>query len=115
MAHYYQRIHPEYRDLPEVAPSCASMLRHQQMSLVYPYAHTSIYLPQDQRGNRQMAMAKAVHARRDATIHWHLDDDYLGATTLNHQQSIATGPGEHQLVLVDDRGEEIMQTFVVVN
>jgi len=115
MAHYYQRIHPEYRDLPEVAPSCASMLRQQQMSLVYPYAHTSIYLPQDQRGNRQMAMAKAVHARRDATIHWHLDDDYLGATTLNHQQSIATGPGRHQLVLVDDRGEEIMQTFVVVN
>ncbi len=115
MAHYYKRVHPEYSDLPEIAPSCLSMMRQRNMSLVYPYAHTSIYLPKDERGDRQMAMARAVHARRDATIHWHLDDDYLGSTKDLHQQSIATGPGEHQLVLVDDRGEEIMQTFVVVN
>lgn len=55
-------------------------------------------------------------AHRDigATIHWHLDDRYLGETTLIHQMEFQAPAGVHLLTLVDSQGNILEKSFEVV-
>lgn len=46
-----------------------------------------------------------AHRDISATIHWHLDDRYLGETTLIHQMEFQAPAGVHLLTLVDSQGK----------
>lgn len=49
-----------------------------------------------------------------ARIFWHLDQEYVGVTQDIHQLALAPGPGEHRIVLVDERGERPERSFVML-
>jgi penicillin-binding protein 1C len=57
---------------------------------------------------------EVAHRETGVTIYWHLDDQYLGETTLIHQVELTALPGNHTLTLVDSRGNILEKQFEVV-
>jgi len=114
--YYFRRAHAEYRALPDARPDCAGAgdPGKNALALLYPDANARVLIPQELDGKRGRTVFEAVARRRNATIYWHLDGQYLGETHTFHQQSLDIEPGEHILTLVDDTGDRIARTFQVL-
>jgi len=57
---------------------------------------------------------EAAHSRPDATLFWHLDGNYLGKTTVFHQQALDMEPGAHEITVVDQEGNSATRRFEVL-
>jgi len=115
--YYYRRAHADYRQLPAVRAGCeaAPDAGHGSLALIYPESNARVLIPRELDGTRGRTVFEAVSRRRDATIYWHLDGQYLGETHTFHQQSLDIDPGEHILTLVDDTGEHLARRFQVLS
>jgi penicillin-binding protein 1C len=117
--YYYRADHPEYRTLPPFRADCAAGTAGERgsrvMSLIYPEPGTAVYVPVGLDGEVGEIVCEAVHREDGATVHWHLDEDYVASTRLFHQISIAPEAGGHRLVLVDDEGRRLERRFEVVS
>jgi penicillin-binding protein 1C len=113
---YFRRVHADYRPLPAMRPDCQSAHPggNPTLALIYPDANARVLIPKELNGVRGRTVFEAVSRRRDATIYWHLDHQYLGQTHTFHQQSLDIAPGEHTLTLVDDAGERVARQFEVL-
>ncbi|HEV7608851.1 MAG TPA: penicillin-binding protein 1C [Steroidobacteraceae bacterium] len=112
---YFRRTHAEYRPLPALRADCAAAnSARASLALLYPDANARVLIPRELDGSRGRTVFEAVSRRREATIYWHLDGQYLGETHTFHQQSLDMDPGEHILTLVDDAGERVARRFQVV-
>jgi penicillin-binding protein 1C len=118
MEFYYRKYHPDYRTLPPFRGDCDGSLQAETgrrvMNLIYPEPNTSVYIPTDLDGRPGWVVFEAVHRENRATIYWHLDENYLGATRDFHQISLRPDPGEHRLILVDESGRRIERGFRVI-
>jgi penicillin-binding protein 1C len=114
---YYRRNHPEYLPLPARRADCHAGADPARVSLalLYPDANARVLIPRELDGTRGRTVFEAVSRRRDATIYWHLDGQFLGETHTFHQQSLDIDPGEHILTLVDDTGEHVARRFQVLS
>ena len=113
--YYYRRMHAEYRPLPALRADCAARgVRRGTLALLYPDVNGRVLIPDELDGTRGRTVFEAVHRRRDATVYWHLDGQYLGETHTFHQQSLDIDPGQHILTLVDDEGERVARRFEVL-
>jgi penicillin-binding protein 1C len=117
--YYYRTDHPEYRTLPPLRADCAALTAGERgsrvMSLVYPEPATGVYVPIGLDGAVGEVVFEAVHKEVGATIHWHLDEEYLASTRVFHQIGVAPRPGPHRLVLVDDEGRRLERAFEVIS
>jgi len=116
---YYKIRHADYADLPPYRKDCEPVAlagkNNKAMSLVYPQRAARIYLPINLEGKTVSTVFEAVHRDANATVFWHLDDNYLGSTQNGlHQMALAPGPGLHTLTLVDNEGEKVVQKFEIV-
>jgi penicillin-binding protein 1C len=112
--YYYRRSHAEYRPLPPARADCQGNSGRPGIALLYPDPNSQVLIPQELDGKRGRAVFEAVSRRREATIYWHLDGQYLGETHTFHQQSLDIDPGEHILTVVDDEGERVARRFQVI-
>jgi penicillin-binding protein 1C len=113
--YYFRRAHAEYRPIPAMRADCqAAQNGRPALAVLYPDANSRVLIPRELDGKQGRAVFEAVHRRRDATIYWHLDGEYLGETHTFHQQSLDMDPGEHILTLVDDQGERVARPFQVI-
>jgi len=119
MEYFWKRNHSDYRSLPPWRQDCiASLSQHTDdspMELLYPAPGSGIHIPLQLDGKLGRAVFRAVHRDPEATLHWHLDDRYLGETRLFHEQSISAAPGLHTLVLVDQGGQRLRRNFRVLD
>lgn len=117
-AWFYRRRHPDYRPLPAWRSDCLAgarrIQRHTPMALIYPHAGTALYIPVELSGRRGRAVFRAVHQRSEASLFWHLDDNYLGRTRHFHEWALKAEPGWHTLTLVDDQGFRLRRRFKVL-
>ena len=65
-------------------------------------------------GGINYCIKKIYEINPQATIYWHLDGRYIGATRELHQMAIAPAPGKHVLTLVDENGEQVRRMFTVL-
>jgi penicillin-binding protein 1C len=114
--HFYRRRNAGYRPLPPFRADCdgAQLAAQTPMELLYPHAGTRLYIPIDLNTQRGRAVVEAVHRDPNATLHWHLDDRYIGATRTYHQQAIDVEPGTHSLTVVDGEGNRLSRRFEVL-
>ena len=117
--YYFRRAHAEYRPLPAIRADCQAAFSARggsqpALAVLYPDANAQVLIPRELDGSRGRTVFEAVSRRREATIYWHLDGQYLGETHTFHQQSLDMDPGEHILTLVDDEGERVARRFQVV-
>jgi penicillin-binding protein 1C len=117
--YYYRVDHPEYRPLPPFRADCgggpAAERGSRVMNLIYPEPDMSVYVPIGLDGRAGEVVFEAVHREDGATIHWHLDENYLASTRVFHQISLNPEPGEHRLVLTDGEGRRLERMFRVVS
>lgn len=113
--YYYRQSASDY-----AVPPVATALR--PLELIYPHHNAILYLP---RGFSSAGAAategfvfRAAHRSDSATLHWHLDNHYLGATrsasAAGHTISVTPSAGEHWLTVVDEAGNSQRIRFTVL-
>ncbi len=113
---YYRRQHSQYRTLPAYRDDCAVARGSMQaaMEFLYPNSGTRLYIPIDLGTQRGRTVFEAVHREANASLRWHLDDQYIGATRTYHQQALDISVGPHVVTIVDDRGNRLSRRFEVL-
>jgi penicillin-binding protein 1C len=111
---YFRKSHAEYRPLPPMRADCQGADTRPALALLYPDTNARVIIPRELDGSHGRTVFEAVDRRREATIYWHLDGEYLGETHTFHQQTLDIEPGEHILTLVDDTGERVARRFQVL-
>ncbi|PUA27535.1 MAG: penicillin-binding protein 1C [Cellvibrio sp. 79] len=115
---YWRQHHSEYRTLPPWRRDCladsAQVDDDNPMELIYPQAHSRIYIPVDLDGKRSRVVLKAVHRDAAATLYWHLDDEFLGETKVFHEREASLEPGVHKLLVMDKNGYKLERRFNVI-
>jgi penicillin-binding protein 1C len=84
------------------------------LALFNPGPGAQIYIPLELDGGEGRAVFAAAHRDSNARIHWHLDDTYLGSTTVFHEMEARPAPGPHTLTLVDEKGSTLSRRFEVL-
>ncbi len=113
MEWYYRKSDPTYRSLPPFLPGCAEPAGD-VMEMIYPRESSRIFIPRGLDGERSRVVLEVAHRNAATTIYWHLDELYLGETSLIHQMEILAEPGWHTLTLVDSDGNHLDKRFRVV-
>lgn len=113
MEWYFKKKDPHYQTLPPFAPGCM-VLDEQAMELIYPKETRQVFIPRGLDGQLSRVVFEAAHREAGATIHWHLDNRYLGETTQIHQLEFHAPEGMHTLTLVDSDGNFLEKRFEVV-
>jgi penicillin-binding protein 1C len=113
MEWFYRRKDPRYRVLPPFLPGCAGG-NEMPMELIYPKETRQVFIPRGLDGQLSRVVFEAAHRETGATIYWHLDDRYLGETSLIHQMEFLAPEGMHTLTLVDSHGNILEKRFEVV-
>ena len=113
---YYKSKDPTYKLVPPLRPDCLNTSNTDQkvMQMIYPRFKTSIYIPIDLDGEESRTVFKVAHRDDQATIYWHLNQEYIGQTQSFHHFELNPPFGKHQLTLVDDKGNRLEMDFEVV-
>ena len=94
-------------------PKCLQNIPQANMELLYPQNGFRIVLTKQMDGSTGRLIMLATHRRADATIHWHLNADYLGSTQQSHQMAVLPDTGRYVVTLVDDEGASVRCLFRV--
>ena len=95
--------------------SAASFLLLSDMDFIYPKNSNKIFIPIELDGSRGKMIFEIAHRNAASKIYWHLDGNYLGYTQDFHQQDISGEKGWHELVVVDELGNELIKKFEVLS
>ncbi|MEL7588391.1 MAG: penicillin-binding protein 1C [Prolixibacteraceae bacterium] len=114
MEWYYKKQNPFYRSLPPLHPDCAGAFDLPVMEMIYPRENNRIFVPVPLDGSTGRVILEAAHSSPVSEIYWHLDDRYLGQTTVSHQMAVELQPGKHLITLVDNRGNQLVKPVFVV-
>ena len=112
--YYYKQNHPEYTALPPYMPGC-SLPGEQMMDILVPDNNTAVYIPKGIDGKLGMLVFEAVHRRKDATIFWHIDNDFIKETHGIHKIEVTPSIGKHILLIEDEEGNVVRRRFKVLN
>ncbi len=111
---FYTKKHGDYRPLPPLRRDCELSDHTNPMQLIYPRRPTRIYVPVKLDGSISNTIFTVAHRRPDTQIHWHLDEEFIGTTSVYHNMALAPAPGKHLLTLVDENGYRLEQPFEIV-
>lgn len=90
------------------------------LEVIYPQPGAMLYLPKGERGSNgfEKFVFRAAHRSDSASVHWHLDQVYLGTTRSSsaggHTLAVSPSAGEHRLTVVDDAGYTQSLGFTVL-
>ena len=84
------------------------------MAVIYPKEMTGILVPRELDGSLGRTVFEIAHRQADATVFWHLDNNYIGRTQTIHRMETAPDAGRHTMTLVDQSGESISWEFEVL-
>ncbi len=111
--YYYKQKNPDYKALPKFKEGCVGQSTGQPMQLIYPLPNSKILLPIDLDGTLKSTVFKAAHREESSTIYWHLDEQFVGQTSIFHHLELKPEPGGHQITLVDEQGSRLTRRFEV--
>lgn len=115
--YYYKPHHAYYKTLPPYRSDCqdaSSAATNNPMQLIYPKELTKIFVPIDLDGKLSRTIFKVAHRTPTETIHWHLDESYLGSTIDFHEMELNPVQGYHLLTLVDEKGNRLERKFRII-
>ena len=102
MEWFYRQRHPEYDDRVSVSASDGNA-----MEFIYPESGSRITLPRQMDGTPGEIVLNLAHHDKNATVYWHMDEQYLGETRFLHQMRVRPEPGRHSITAVDDAGRQL--------
>ncbi len=114
MEYYYRMRNPSYRTLPPFRKGCTDDMKVPSMEFIYPPRDARIFIPRSLQGQMMSMLPEIAHRRRNATVYWHLDNNYIGMTRQLHQTEIRVGEGEHLITAVDEEGITVSRKFFCI-
>ena len=111
---YYRKNHSDYNGMPEVYPGCEHP-NEGQIVINYPAPNARIYIPRELDGTYGNVVIEASHLNPEATLYWHLDDEFIGSTRKEHKQSLMLSKGTYRLTLIDEQGNHTTRKFTVIS
>ena len=105
-AWYYRQRHPEYKSLPPFLPGCGEDGLN-PMQFIYPHGNVTVYPQKQLDGSIGDITFELAHNRRDATVFWHIDNEYITSTSDFHKLSVNLSPGIHAITVVDEEGNTL--------
>lgn len=112
---YYKTLNADYRKLPPYKVGCKPVADEKHIELIYPQQNVEIYVPVELDGKLGETVFEAAHHNPEATIFWHLDDEFVGETKHIHQLSLQPKAGLHVIKLLDEKGNSKTVQFRVVS
>jgi penicillin-binding protein 1C len=113
--YYYRTRNPNYVTPPEYRADCKTATsKTNPMQLIYPKSVTKIYMPIDFDGKPTQTVFRVAHRQAEATVFWHLDNEFVGSTKTFHQIAVQPSVGKHRLTLVDENGNRLEQRFEIM-
>ncbi len=114
--YYYRTRNPNYVTPPQYRADCQlASAKTNPMQLIYPKSVTKIYMPIDFDGKPTQTVFRVAHRQAEATVFWHLDNEFVGSTKTFHQIAVQPAVGKHRLTLVDENGNRLEQKFEIVS
>lgn len=86
-----------------------------KIEIIYPTWDSELALPRGNDGSRQKVILSCVHSDPNATIFWHLDNEYIGSTNGAHNMAVEIEKGEHILIVVDESGKKNKVRFKITH
>lgn len=114
MEWFYRKNHPEYQMLPLYKKGCTPENEF-VMDLIQPDNNSAIYIPQGLDEVEGMIILEAVHRNQNATIYWHIDEQFITSTKEIHKIEVSPTIGLHKLTIVDQDGNMVTRTFNVIS
>lgn len=105
MEWFYRQKHASYK-----VPSSGSGLL---MEFIYPENGSVITLPKQLDGSPGSLVLNLAHTNQDATVYWHLDNNFIGTTRFIHQLRVRPDSGRHSVTVVDDSGNSLSISITV--
>ena len=112
--YYFRTKNIHYKPLPPFFSHCPDNGFVRAMDIVYPKSGSKVFIPRDLQGIRGKAILHLAHRNPGATVFWHLDGVFVGATQKNHSLPVNPDAGKHTLLVIDETGESIEQNFEVL-
>jgi len=113
--HFYRNRHLSFKPLPPFRSDCAMSENQVIMSLIYPKANARILIPRELDGRMGQAVFELAHRNPEVTVHWHVDEKYVGTTRGKHFLPLYASAGRHMLTLVDENGVSLQVSFEVLS
>ncbi len=110
--YYYANSSPNYKVMPPFLEGCFTE-ESQLMEFIFPKKNEEILIPKDLGKNTQEVLFKLAHQQSESTVHWYLDETYVGSTTQFHELILDAKLGDYLLTAVDDEGNRIQQKLNV--
>ena len=114
MEWFYKKGNPLYRSLPPYYPDCEIRNSANPMEFIYPGENTRLYLPVDLDGSPGSIVVEVAHRNPQSILYWHLDNDFIGITSVNHHVAIQPAFGKHRISVVDDSGNTIFKDIEIL-
>jgi penicillin-binding protein 1C len=111
---YYKKKHAEFKSLPPFISNCLGGETEKNIGLLYPRPGVTIYVPKELSGKQSRSVLEATHREANATLYWHLNQEYIGSTRSIHQLEINPVAGNYVLTVMDEKGESVRCKFRVV-
>jgi len=111
---FYKYKNPTYQSTPKYRSECSFDESSKPLAIMYPKSQSNIYLPtllDETEGN---TIFEASHNDAQATLYWHLDNQYIGETMGIHEMEYKPVEGDHVLKILDENGFETSVNFSVV-
>ena len=108
VVNYYKSWNPDFKIPPPWHPDIKDAAQH--LKIIFPDKNTLLCFGED---NNMNVHFKAMSENKNATLYWHVDDNYIGATTNIHELQYALPLGKHTLSVIDENGNEQQTTFNV--
>ena len=106
MEWYYRPHHPEYTGAKKSGAT-------RQVEFIYPQQGAVLSIPRQLSGAVEGVVFRAAHHNNDATLWWHLDQEYIGETRFLHELRLSPAPGPHILTVVDAAGHTAAVGFTI--
>lgn len=111
--YYYAPLNPQYREIPPLLSGCLAEYE-KLMAFIFPKTREKLILPKgfDEKVNE--VIFKLAHQNTNTTVHWYLDENYIGSTDTFHELASAPIPGVYTLTAVDNEGNRIQQQVEII-
>ena len=111
--YFYRIAHPEYQLLPSYLKGCDPPKEH-VIDILEPDNNSAIYIPKGIDGDEGMLIFDAIHRDKNATLFWHIDNEYITQTKGIHKIEVTPGVGKHVLVVEDEVGNISKRRFRIL-
>jgi len=116
LGHYFQKTNSDYSPMPKWREDCLNLMSARSpISIVYPKKGYKVYLPTVLSGKKSSMVAEVAHTYSASELFWYLDSEYLGSTKDIHKMELAPSYGAHDLLVLDESGNQSSTRFHVLN